>query len=78
MKLNLNFTRPHAITYTNSLSDVGCGKDLAESEKILVTNEIAKVKKNESIAKRINRCVTTEMSESVRIWGKCFKEETSV
>ena len=39
---------------------MGCGKDLAEGEKALVIKEIAKVRTNESIAKRINCCVMTE------------------
>ena len=47
---------------------MGCGKDLAESEKVLVIKEIAKVRTNESIAERINHCVMTEKSS---------KEETS-
>ena len=46
---------------------MGCGKDLAEGEKVLVVKEIAKVKTNKSIAERINRCVMTEIGESVRI-----------
>ena len=57
---------------------MGCGKDLAEGEKVLVINEIVKVKKNYSIAKRIDCCVMTEVSEDVRILEKSFKEETSV
>ena len=46
---------------------MGFRKDLAGSEKVLVINEIAKVRTNVSIAERINCCVTTEKSESVRI-----------
>ena len=42
-----------------------CGKDLAEGEKVLVIKEIAKVKTNKSIAERINRCVMTEIGESM-------------
>ena len=57
---------------------MGCRKDLAESEKLLVIKEIAKVRTNESIAERINCCVVTGKSESVRILEKSFKEETSV
>ena len=49
---------------------MGCGKDLAEGEKILVIKEITKVKTNKSIPERINRCVMTEIGESVRIFGK--------
>ena len=49
---------------------MGCGKDLAEGEKILVIKETAKVKTNKSIAERINRCGMTEIGESVRIFGK--------
>ena len=55
-----------------------CGKDFAEGKKLLVIKEIAKAKTNESIGERINRCVMTEIGESVRIFGKTFKEETSV
>ena len=47
-----------------------CGKDLAEGEKLFVINEIGKVKTNKSIAKRINRCVMTEIGKTVRIFGK--------
>ena len=52
---------------------MGCGKDLAEGEKILVIQEIAKVKTNMSVAERINRCVITKISESVRIFGKILQ-----
>ena len=57
---------------------MACAKDLAEGEKVLVIKEIAKVKTSKSIAEIINRCVMTEIGESVRIFGKSFKEETSV
>ena len=57
---------------------MGCGKDLAEGEKVLAIKEIAKVKTNKSIAKRTNLCVTTEIGESVRIFGKILQEETSL
>ena len=36
---------------------MGCGKDLAESEKVLVIKEITKVRTNKSIGERINHCV---------------------
>ena len=49
---------------------MGCGKDSLEGEKVLVIKEIAKVRTNKSIAGRINRCVMTEIGESVRILGK--------
>ena len=52
---------------------MGCGKDLAEDEKVLVIKEITKVKTNRSIAERINRCVTTEICERVRIFGKILQ-----
>ena len=53
------------------MSDMGCGKDLAEGEKVLMyIKEITKVKTNKSIAERINRCVMTEIGESVRIFPK--------
>ena len=51
---------------------MGCGKDLAESEKVVVIKDISKVK-TKSIAERINRCVTTKMGESVRIFGKILQ-----
>ena len=54
---------------------MGCGKDLAEGEKVLLIKEIAKVKTNESIAKKINRSVMTEIGESVRIFGKILQRE---
>ena len=50
---------------------MGCGKDLAEGEKVLVIKEIAKVKTNKSIAERINRCVMTKIGE--RIFGKILQ-----
>ena len=43
-----------------------CGKDLGEGEKVLAIKEITKVKTNKSIAERMNRCVMTEIGESVR------------
>ena len=50
---------------------MGCGKDLAEGENVLVIKEIAKVKTNKSIiAERINCCVMTKIGESVKIFGK--------
>ena len=55
---------------------MGCGKDLAEGEKVLVIKEIAKVKTNKLIAERINRCVMTRIGE--KFLEKSFKEETSV
>ena len=57
---------------------MGCGKDLAEGEKVLVIKEIAKVKTNKSIAERINRCVMTEIGESVRIFAKILQRRTPV
>ena len=47
---------------------MGCGTDLA-GEKIRVIKEIGKVKTNKSVAESINRCVVTEIGESVRIFG---------
>ena len=52
---------------------MGCGKDLAEGEKVLVIKERAKVKTNKSIVERINCRVMTEIGESVRIFGKIFQ-----
>ena len=52
---------------------MACGKDLAEGEKVLVIKEIAKVKKNKSIGERINRCVMTEIGETVRIFEKILQ-----
>ena len=51
---------------------MGCGKDLAEGVKVLI-KETTKVKTNKSIAERINRCVMTEIGESVRIFGKILQ-----
>ena len=53
-------------------------KDLVVGENALVVKEIAKVRTNKPFAGRINRCVMTEIGESVRILEKSFKEETSV
>ena len=50
-----------------------CGKDLAEGEKILAIKEITKVKTNKSIVERMNRCVMTEIGESVRIFKKILR-----
>ena len=47
-----------------------CGKDLAEGKKVLAIKEITKVKTNKS---RINRCVMTEIYESVRIFRKILQ-----
>ena len=55
------------------MSDMGCEKDLAEGEKALVIKEITNVKTNKSITERINRCVLTEIGESVRIFGKILQ-----
>ena len=55
-----------------------CGNDLAEGEEVLVIKKIPKVRTNISIAKRLDRCVMTEKGESLKIFKKCFKEETSV
>ena len=52
---------------------MGCGKDLAEGKKALAIEEIAKVRTNISIAKRIDRCVMTEKCESVRIFRKMLQ-----
>ena len=49
------------------------GKDLAEDEKVLVIKEIAKVKTYKSIGERINRCVMTEIGETVRIFEKILQ-----
>ena len=46
-----------------------CVNDLAEGKKLLVIEEIGKAKTNKSIAERKNRCVTTEIGKSVRIFG---------
>ena len=50
-----------------------CGKDLAEGEKVLAIKEITKVKLNKSIVARMNRCVMTEIGESVRILSKILQ-----
>ena len=52
---------------------MACGKDLAEGEKFLFIKEIAKVKTNKSIGERINRCVMTEIGETVRIFEKILQ-----
>ena len=57
---------------------MGCEKDFAEGEKLLVMGEIAKVKTNKSISEGIRRCVMTEIGKSVRIFGKSFKEESLI
>ena len=50
-----------------------CGKDLPECEKQLVIRERAKAKTTRSIGERINRCVMTEIDESVKIFGKILQ-----
>ena len=52
---------------------MGCRKDLAEGKKVFVIKEIAKFKTNKSIAERLNRCVMTEIGESVGIFGKILQ-----
>ena len=52
---------------------MGCGKDLAEGEKVLVIKEIAKAKTAKSIVARINHCVMTKLDESVSIFAKIFQ-----
>ena len=47
---------------------MGCRKDLAEGEKVLVIKGITKVKTNKSIAVRI-------FGKSVRIFGKILQRE---
>ena len=54
---------------------MGCGKDLAEGENVLVIKEIAKVKTNKSVAERIHRCVMTKIGEIVRIFVKILQRE---
>ena len=53
---------------------MGCGKDLAEGEKVLGIKEITKVKTKKSIAERINCCVMTEIGESLRIFEKILQK----
>ena len=48
---------------------MGCGKYLAQGEKVLVIREI-----NKPVAKRINHCVMTEIGKSVRILGKILEK----
>ena len=48
---------------------MGCGKDLAEDEKLFVIWEMGRVKAGGSIVEMVNRCVVAEMSESERIFG---------
>ena len=47
-----------------------CGKDLAQGEELLVIKETGEVKTNKPTANRINHCVMTEKSKSVRNFGK--------
>ena len=54
---------------------MGCGKDRAEGENVLVIKEITKNKTNKSIAERINRRVMTVIGESVRIFGKILQRK---
>ena len=56
---------------------MGCGKDLAEGEKVLVIKEIAKVKTNKSIAERVNCCVMTGIGECVRIFDPSKRKPRS-
>ena len=50
-----------------------CGKDLPEGEKLLVIKEIAKAKITRSYGERKNRCVMTEIGDSVKIFGKILQ-----
>ena len=42
-------------------------------QKLLVIEEIGKVKTNKSFAYGINRCLMTEIGESVRVFGKTLQ-----
>ena len=46
-----------------------------ECGKVLAIKEITKVKTSKSIAERMNRCVMTEICESVRIFRKILQRE---
>ena len=63
----------HAISLiiSRAISDVE--KTLQKEKKVLVIKEKTKVRTNKSIAERINRCVMTEIGESVRIIGKILE-----
>ena len=61
--------------FNYSSSDMECGNDLAEGEKVLSIKEITKVKTSKSIAERMNRCVMKEICESVRIFRKILQRE---
>ena len=43
---------------------MGCRKDLAEGEELLVIKKIGKVRTNISIAKRTDRCVMTDIGDN--------------
>ena len=51
---------------------MGCGKDLAEDEKVLAIMKIAKFRANISISEK-NLCVMAEIGDSVRIFGKTLQ-----
>ena len=57
----------------SNTTDMECGKDLAEGEKVLAIKEITKVKTNKSIVERMNRFVMTEIGESVTIFRKILQ-----
>ena len=44
-------------------------------QKLLVIEEIGKVKITKSVAERINRCMMTGIGESVRIWKNPSKKK---
>ena len=52
---------------------MGCEKDLAEGEGLLVMEEVGQVKADEMIAKKVSRCVMTEIAESVRSFGRILQ-----
>ena len=52
---------------------MGCGTDLVEGIISCYKKKTAKVRTNKSITGRINRCVMTEIVESVRILGKILQ-----
>ena len=59
-------------------SKKGREKDLAEGEKVLIINEIAKCKTTKSISERIDPHMVTKIEDSDMIFQKSFKKETLV
>ena len=63
----------HAISLIIPRAIWNMEKTLQKAKKFFAIKEITKVKTNRSIAERMNRCVMTEIGESVSIFRKILQ-----